>query len=121
MLMWLDHKIFGNGFGLASPYSDSRFYWLSGELYTWSGWFGAQLQSFKWRHPRAGERRILFGYEFRALHSTRYFWWLFRGYIFAIPLPICRVSVAWARVDLPKPIDEANAALRQMQVEIGTT
>lgn len=117
MIIWLDHLIFGNGFGLKSPYFDDQFYWLKGELYTWSGWFGAQLQSFQWRHPKAGERRELLGREFRALHSERMFLWVWRRYIFGFPLPIARVRVAWS-TSLPKPLDEANAALRQMQQEL---
>lgn len=119
MSLWLDHKIFGNGHGLASPYFDTKFYWLSGELYTFMQGFGAQLHSFQWRHPLAGERRRLFGYDFEPLHSRRYFLWLWRDSYFAIPTPICRVSVAWARVDLPKSTDEANAELRHMATQIG--
>jgi hypothetical protein len=119
MIMWLDHKIFGNGYGLASPYWDDKFYWLSGELYTFMHGFGAQLHSFQWRHPLAGERRSLFGYEFEPMSSKRYFLWLWRDSYFAIPTPIGRVMISWARVDLPKEIDEANAALRVMEKQVG--
>lgn len=119
MILWLDHKIFGNGRGLGSPYWDSRFYWLSGQLYTFMQGFGAQLHSIQWRHPRAGEERKLFGYRFRPFSSHRSFLWLFRDSVFPIPTPICRVMVAWARTDLPADINEANAALRQMHLEIG--
>lgn len=119
MLLWLDHKIFGNGYGLSSPICDNRFFWLDGEMYTFMGGHGAQLHSIQWKHPRAGEERKLFGYKFRPLHSNRYFLWLFRDTIFPIPTPICRVMVAWSRVDLPSDIDAANAALRQMQSEVG--
>lgn len=112
MIVWLDHLIFGNGYGLKSPYWDDNYYWLSGELYTWCGWYGAQLSSFQWRHPKAGERRKLLGREFRALHSTRDFLWLW-----IIPLPICRVRVAWS-CNLPKGLDEANAELHAMQKQI---
>lgn len=118
-MLWLDHRIFGNGYGLATPYFDGIFYWLSGRLYTWSGGFGAQLTSFQWRHPNAGEERTLAGYRFRPLHSRRRFLWLFRRSAFPIPVPIARVSVAWARVDLPKDIDAANAELREMEKRIG--
>jgi hypothetical protein len=114
MIVWLDQRIFGNGHGLKSPYWDDVYYWLSGDFYTWSGWFGAQLQSFQWRHPKAGERRRLAGREFRALHSNREFLWLW-----IVPLPICRVRVAWSGVGLPKPIAEANEALRKLQTELG--
>lgn len=119
MIMWLDHKIFGNGHGLASPYFDDKFYWLSGELYTFMQGFGAQLHSFQWRHPLAGERRELFGYTFEVFRSSRSFLWLWRDKIWAIPTPICRVSVAWGRIDLPKDIDKANAELRHMAKEVG--
>lgn len=118
MILWLDHKIFGNGHGLGSPYFDGKFYWLSGRLYTFMQGFGAQLHSIQWTHPKAGEERKLFGYRFRPLHSHRYFLWLFRDR-FPIPTPICRVMVSWGRVDLPKDIDAANAALRLMQKQVG--
>lgn len=119
MILWLDHKIFGNGRGLGSPYCDGKFYWLSGQLYTFMQGFGAQLHSIQWTHPNAGEERRLFGYRFRPLHSTRSFLWLFRDRWFEFPTPISRVMVSWGRVDLPKGIDEANAALRQMEKEVG--
>ncbi|OYU91941.1 MAG: hypothetical protein CFE29_03590 [Bradyrhizobiaceae bacterium PARB1] len=121
MIMWLDHKVFGNGHGLASPYFDDKFYWLSGQLYTWMGGLGAQLHSFQWRHPLASERRKLFGYEFQVFHSRRQFLWLWRDRWFAIPTPICRVSVAWARTDLPRDLNEANAELRHMATQVGNS
>lgn len=117
MILWLDHKIFGNGYGLKSPYFDAKFYWLSGELYHWSGGFGAQLASIQWRHPKAGERRKLLGREFRALHSERRFMWLGR----IVPLPICRVEVAWSLSgvdELPPGVDEPNIILRQLQKDL---
>jgi hypothetical protein len=102
-MLWLDHLIFGNGYGLKSPYFDSRFYWLSGRLYTWIGGFGAQLQSFQWRHPKAGESRKLCGLEFRPFHSERR--WL-------------RVRVAWA-TKLPADLNEANQFLRRLERDLG--
>lgn len=113
MIVWLDHLIFGNGFGLKSPSCDAKFYWLDGELYTWNGWFGAQLQSFQWRHPNAGERRKLIFREFKPVHSERMYRWLWG----IVPIPIGRVRIAWACA-LPKGIDEANASLREMQKEL---
>lgn len=118
MILWLDHKIFGNGYGLGSPYFDGKFYWLNGELYTFMQGSGAQLHSIQWTHPNAGEERKLFGYRFRPLHSHRRFLWLFKESV-PIPLPISRVIVAWSRVDLPKDIDEANAELRHMATQVG--
>lgn len=125
MSLWLDHLIFGNGHGLSSPYFDNKFYWLvdikqgrdgsNGQIYTFMAGFGAQLYSFQWRHPKAGEERILAGKNFRPLHSTRQFLWLWRNSIFSIPLPIARISVAWSWVDLPKDIDAANTALRDLR------
>lgn len=111
MIVWLDHLIFGDGFGLASPYNDRVFHWLvdtylrdrdgkHGELYTFMSGLGAQLHSIQWRHPRAGERRTLGGYRFAPLHSTRRW---------------CRVQVAWQWLDIPKDIDAANAALEHMR------
>lgn len=130
MILWLDHKIFGNGYGMASPYFDGKFYWLRdrlndqlgrGELYTFMGGHGAQLRSYQWRHPLPGNRRRLFGYDFEPFSSSRYFLWLWRDSPFPIPIPVCRVRVSWARVDLPDDIDEANAELRHMEKQVGST
>lgn len=103
MIIWLDHLIFGNGHGLKSPYFDDRYYWLSGRLYTWSGWLGAQLQSFQWFHPRPGEERRLGGRIYKPFHSVR------QG---------LRVRVCWC-TKLPDDINAANALLRQIQSELG--
>ncbi|MGB5901995.1 MAG: hypothetical protein WBH00_04005 [Xanthobacteraceae bacterium] len=130
MILWLDHLIFGNGHGLGSPFFDDRFYWLvdtkrqdrggeNGELYTFMSGLGAQLHSFQWRHPKAGEERRLANRTFRPLHSRREFLWLWRNSVFPIPLPIARVSVAWSWINLPKDIDQANAALREMPKTLG--
>jgi hypothetical protein len=117
-MLFLDHKIFGNGHGLASPYFDDRFYWLSGHLYTWIGGFGAQLTSFEWRHPLPGEQRKIRGRTFRPFQSRRQFLWLFRDTIFAVPTPISRVSVSWATT-LPADLNEANAFLREFKRDLG--
>jgi len=102
-MLWLDHKIFGNGRGMASPYFDARFYWLSGELYTFMAGFGAQLHSYQWRHPKPGETRRLCGRDFRPFSSSRRWG---------------RVEVAWA-TNLPSGIDAANAALRELERDLG--
>ncbi|AEI71065.1 hypothetical protein [EBPR siphovirus 2] len=80
-MLWLDHLIFGNGYGLGSPYFDNKFYWLVdtnfdrrhkyGRLYTLIGGHGAQLSSREWTHPKPGTRRRLLGREFQAFSSTR--------------------------------------------------
>jgi hypothetical protein len=106
MILWLDHRIFGNGWGLKSPFWDNRFYWLKGELYTFMGGFGAQLHSIQWRHPKAGERRRLIGREFVVLHSNRRWG---------------RVIVAWAMVAMPRDIDAANAAIRLLERDLNST
>lgn len=113
MIVWLDHLIFGRGRGLSQPYFDGVYYWLvdtsnerrRGQFYTWSGWFGSQLQSFQWRHPKPQETRRLAEREFRPFCSERR--WL-------------RVRVSWAQVGLSKDIDKANAALRRLRAELGS-
>jgi hypothetical protein len=117
-MLFLDFLIFGNGHGLASPYFDDRFYWLSGRLYTWIGGFGAQLSSRQWRHPLPGETRKIRGLTFRPFSSRRQFLWLFRHTPWAIPTPIARVAVSWA-TELPADLDEANAFLRDFQRNLG--
>src|SRR5690606_28704478 len=96
----LDHLIFGNGHGMASPTFDGRFYWLSGELYQFHAWHGAQLFSYQWTHPKAQEERILCGQRFRPFSSRREWG---------------RVRVSWRWIDLPKDLSEANVALRELE------
>lgn len=114
-MLWLDFLTFGHGRGLAQPYFDGRFYWLvdtsqgrqagNGALYTFLYGFGAQLVSRQWFHPRPGETRTLVGRKFRPFNSSRR--WL-------------RVEVSWA-TNLPPGIDEANAAIRDLQDDLHDT
>lgn len=114
MTLTLDQWIFGSGHGLKSPYFDDIYFWLvdtsasqgggkrsaaNGQRYTWIGGLGAQLRSFEWRTPKPGTRRLLAGREFVVFNASR------RG---------LRVDVAWKLVDLPRPLDEANAAIREL-------
>lgn len=71
MTFWLDWKLFGNGYGMASPHCDDVFYWLSGRFYRWIGGLGSQIESIEWRAPEAGERRKLFGHSFRPFKTDR--------------------------------------------------
>ena len=102
-MFWLDLKLFGNGHGMAAPAFDQRFYWLSGKLYTFMPGHGAQLHSYQWSHPNAGERRKLAGREYRPFNSVR------KG---------PRVRVAWA-TKLPVDLDAANAELRMIETHLG--
>ena len=103
-MLALDHRIFGNGHGMATPHCDGVFYWLSGELYHFSGGLGAQLHSYQWTHPRPGERRKLAGLDWRPFASRRR-----HG----------RVSVSWAWTRLPDNLELANRALRRMPALLG--
>lgn len=100
----LDHLIFGNGQGFASPYFDNRFYWLGGELYTFNNWLGAQLHSVQWTHPKPSERRRICGQTFRPFQSRRRWG---------------RVYVSWQWCEMPGDLNEANAALMQFSKCIG--
>lgn len=104
MIRPLDFWLFGNGHGLGAPHFDQPFYWLSGTFYTWIGGYGAQLQSFQWRHPRPGEERILCGVRFRPFHSVR------SG---------LRVRVSWA-TNLPSNLNASNDWLRQFKAHLGS-
>lgn len=110
----LDFWIFGNGWGLAQPHCDGRFYWLNdttahhkrtATFYTTIGGFGAQLRSFQWTHPRAGERRRLCGHDFVVFQSHRR--WM-------------RVEVSWAMTRMPDDIDGKNAAIRELEKDLDT-
>lgn len=115
-MLWLDHIIFGNGYGMKSPYCDNRFYWLvdttagrkggPGALYTFIGGHGAQLASRQWTHPQPGETRTLMGRKFRAFNSTR------RG---------PRVDVSWAMAGMPHAINDANAAIDRLKRDLDST
>lgn len=117
MIMWLDHKLWGNGRGMKSPFFDDRFYWLvdtaggerqdqNGQLYVWSGYLGAQLASFQWTRPRMSERRELCGRLFKPFQVER------RG---------PRVRVSWTWIDLPEDLDAAHAAIAKLQEQLGRT
>lgn len=111
----LDWWIFGNGWGMKSPYCDDRFYWLvdtskgreigKGAFYRATYGFGAQLQSIQWTHPKPGETRRLCGRNFRPFQSHRRWG---------------RVEVSWA-MKLPAGIDEANGALRHLEIDLNST
>src|SRR3546814_19585036 len=88
---------------MKSPYFDNRFYWLSGELYTWIGGLSAQLRSIQWRHTKPGEVRHLCRRDFRPFSSARHYG---------------RVEVTWA-MSLTKALDEANAEIRRLAEELG--
>jgi hypothetical protein len=116
MSLTLDHKIFGNGHGMASPFFDATYYWIvdtlrseragrNGRLYAWIGGFGAQLRSFEWLTPKPGTRRRLAGREMVVFNTSR------KG---------LRVDVSWALVDMPKGIDEMNAHLREFKKVLGS-
>lgn len=103
MIIKIDHLIFGNGYGIKSPHYDNVFYWLSGELYTFSYGFGAQLHSCQWTHPKPGERRTLIGREFVAFNSYR---------------RRARVHVSWSMTRMPSDIDGMHAAIRNLKADL---
>ncbi len=104
MIVCLDHAIWGNGHGMRSPSFDDRFYWLSGELYHFFPGLGAQLTSYQWRRPRAGERRMLGGREYGIWRTERRWG---------------RVCCKWALCKLPEDLNAANALLRTIEQELG--
>jgi hypothetical protein len=114
MALALDFLLFGNGYGLKSPYFDDLFFWLvdtmpagrkagRGALYNWIGGLGAQLRNRQWRMPQPGERRRLAGHEFVVFNASR---------------TLLRVDVSWALVGLPKGLDEAHAVIRQLEADL---
>jgi hypothetical protein len=58
---------FGSGYGLGTPYFGSVFYWLRDKKhghrawYRWIGGFGAQIESYEFRAPKAGAEREIQG------------------------------------------------------------
>lgn len=116
MIPWLDFKMFGSGRGLAQPFFDGRFYWLvdtfqkerdgrNGQFYKFFGGLGAQLTSFQWTHPKAGDRRRLANREFAVFRSRRS--WV-------------RVEVSWTMVGLGRmSLDEQNATINELERDLG--
>lgn len=116
MALVLDHAVFGNGYGMASPFFDATYYWLvdtlrqnrdgqNGRLYSWIGGLGAQLRSFEWFTPKPGTRRRLAGREFVVFNTHRRW---------------CRVDVSWALVDMPKGLNEQNAEIAAFKKSLGS-
>lgn len=99
-MIWLDFKIFGNGWGLASPHFDDVFYWLDGRFYHWLGGLGAQLESFEWTAPRPGTTRELVGEKFRVFQTRRR--WL-------------RVRCSWAVDREVRDFSEVRQLKRRLQ------
>lgn len=103
MIISLDHLIFGNGHGLKAPFFDSKYFWLSGELYVFSYGLGAQLTSFQWTHPKPGERRVLLGREFKPFQSHRRWG---------------RVEISWSMTRRIQDINELHNVIRDLQTEL---
>lgn len=106
----LDWMLFGNGFGMKSPFFDDTFFWLNdlnfprnrkgrhGNFYRWSGGFGAQLHSIEWRMPKPGTRRYLFGHEFVVFSARRKF---------------IRVECSWALATSKSITEETLSGLKK--------
>lgn len=117
MILALDHLLFGNGFGLASPLNDRTYHWLvdtsdgkregrNGRLYSFMVGLGAQLHSIEWFAPPAGTSRVLGGRKFYVFSSCR------RG---------LRVQVAWAMSRVPDELDAALADIRGFGQRLGNS
>ncbi len=107
----LDWFLFGNGYGMGSPYFDDTFYWLKdmschdrgkarGQMYRWGGGLGSQLNSCEWRAPRPQERRLLFGHQFQPFYVTRH------G---------LRVDVSWELVGGVRDVEHVNELKNKLQ------
>lgn len=107
----IDRLIYGSGRGLRMPLFDQRIYWLvdrntqRGDFYTWSGWFGSQIQSFQWRIPKSREERVLSGVRFRLFGWTKTWG---------------RVRVSWCIEGLDaQNIETANKWLHALEQRLG--
>lgn len=108
-MLTIDHWIFGNGFGLGSPFFDARYYWLvdeyhkprdgkNGQLYTWTG-----LCCFQWTRPNINERRLLAGHTFQVCYSDRRWG---------------RVQVYWSLTDMPRDVDLCDALVETVKKDL---
>lgn len=102
--LWLDHLIFGNGHGMATPYWRGSFYWLDHELYWRTGAFGSQLASVQWSTPAPQERRTLLpGRTFQPYSASRRWG---------------RCLVTWRAVDFPADLNQGHAYLQQLDHDL---
>lgn len=101
-MLWLDHLIFGDGYGLRSPSCDDVYYWVGGKLIVWSGGYGSQLNTFQWFKPNVEDRIKVCGYEMRPFLSQR-------G---RFPL---RWRVSWCFVSHPDKSSEHNAQITDLR------
>lgn len=62
--MFWAYLIYGGGYGLPSKSVDKVFYNLNGVIYTLSGYYGCQLESYEFRRPCCNEVRLLAGVPF---------------------------------------------------------
>ncbi len=121
---WFVRKIFGNGRGLGFPFFDQRIYWLvdtkserdvrNGRFYSWTGGFGAQLNSFEWWCPKPKTRRVLSGIEFEVFQVSR--GWITDPWL-GFKLFPAMWSIAWACVD-PRQTEDVTT-IRDLERKIG--
>lgn len=81
---------------------DTVYFWAS-RPYRWSGWLGAQLESYERRRPPAGAERRMFGRDFRIFSTKREGAWY---------------RCAWTLTRIPEDIDKANHVIREFQSKI---
>ena len=79
---------------------DKAFFKLDGRMYTWSGWFGCQLESREWLRVPAGTSRNILGETFLVFRSDR------EG---------IKYTTTWSLVGLPENIDKANERLHLLR------
>lgn len=77
-------------------------YKIDGVCYTWSGWFGCQLESYEWTRVPAGTKRTILGREFTVFTTER------KG---------LKIRTTWATY-LPIKGDEANKMLFKLKDDL---
>ena len=82
---------------------DRAYVVLGGRRYSWSGWFGCQLESIEWRRVPAGTEREIAGRTFRVWRTERL--WL-------------RVRTLWCLTGLGRSIDHDNQQLLALRLDL---
>ena len=86
---------------------DKLFYRLNGKMYTWSGWFGCQLESLEWFTIPAGTERTLLGRRFKVFTTKR----------LGIK-DLFRVRTTWALCMSGKDIAESNKVIIELKKDL---
>lgn len=92
---------------------DKLFFRIDGVMYSWTGWFGCQLESHEWRRYPAGTERVILGMRFRVWTTERH-WFT----CCTIERHWFKCCTTWALCELPDDVYRANETLRELRAKL---